>query len=222
MSIETHEVSPEEVMAFVDGELSPARAAAVSSHLEACSGCTALVADFQGLSQKMADWVIGKFPLASLEAGDSSGLSDEKTRGSVLADASRRRHPSALNWTVIGFSGLVSLVLIAVAIPNLLRSRIGANEASAVGSLRTLNSANSAYVTSYGHYPPSLWNLGPSQNNEASAGAANLIDSGLAGGQKSGYVFTYRSGAKGTYTINADPKNPGSAGIGTFPPTRRV
>ena len=49
----------------------------------------------------------------------------------------------------------IILIIAAIAIPNLLRSKIAANQASAVGSLRTLNTACIAYATSYGQFPRS-------------------------------------------------------------------
>jgi hypothetical protein len=45
------------------------------------------------------------------------------------------------------------LIIAAIAIPNLLRSKIAANQASAVGSLRPLNTWCIAYSTSYGQFP---------------------------------------------------------------------
>ena len=47
----------------------------------------------------------------------------------------------------------IILIIAAIAIPNLLRSKIAANQASAVGSLRTLNTSCIAYSTSYGQFP---------------------------------------------------------------------
>jgi prepilin-type N-terminal cleavage/methylation domain-containing protein len=55
----------------------------------------------------------------------------------------------------------IILIIAAIAIPNLLRSKIAANQASAVGSLRTLNTSCIAYSTSYGQFPAALTNLGP-------------------------------------------------------------
>ena len=48
----------------------------------------------------------------------------------------------------------IILIIAAIAIPNLLRARISANEASAVSSLRTMNTACISYDTSYGQFPP--------------------------------------------------------------------
>ena len=81
----------------------------------------------------------------------------------------------------------IILIIAAIAIPNLLRSRIAANEASAVGSIRTINTAEVTYSSSYPDCGfTSLSYLGGSGGNVTGAG---LIDSVLAGGQKSGYSF---------------------------------
>jgi prepilin-type N-terminal cleavage/methylation domain-containing protein len=114
----------------------------------------------------------------------------------------------------------IILIIAAIAIPNLLRSKMAANEASAVGSLRAINTACVTYSTIYGTgYPALLANLGPAA--PATAAAADLIDSVLAAGTKSGYVFTYTAGAAvgGTvnvYTITAVPSNVGTTGQRQF------
>jgi type IV pilus assembly protein PilA len=105
----------------------------------------------------------------------------------------------------------IILIIAAIAIPNLLRSKMAANEASAVGSLRTLNTAAVAYSTTYGTYPPSIAALGPATS--PSSTAADLIDSVLAGLTKSGYTFTFAAGASNlSYTIAAAPSTPGVTG----------
>jgi type IV pilus assembly protein PilA len=113
----------------------------------------------------------------------------------------------------------IILIIAAIAIPNLLRSKMAANEASAVGSVRTLNTAAITYSTSYGGYPATLPVMGPiAAGGTASSGLADLIDSVLATGTKSGYVFSYSaatSDANGnwvSYTLNADPVTPGTTG----------
>jgi len=113
----------------------------------------------------------------------------------------------------------IILIIAAIAIPNLLRSKIAANEASAVGSLRTLNTASVTYSTSYGGYPGSLAVLGPiAAGGTASSGLADLIDSVLASGTKSGYLFTFTEGSTDTngnvltYSITAAPTSPGTTG----------
>src|SRR5258706_5297609 len=113
----------------------------------------------------------------------------------------------------------IILIIAAIAIPNLLRSKMAANEASAVASLRTINTSAVAYSTTYGAFPTALSNLQPMAAGAApSSTAADLIDSVLALGTKSGYRITY-SGIPGTtspiigaYTITASPTNQGVSG----------
>lgn len=114
----------------------------------------------------------------------------------------------------------IILIIAAIAVPNLLRSKSSANEASAVGSLRTLNSTCTTYSSTWAKgFPVSLSNLGPGK--PATSTAADLIDSVLAGGTKSGYRFTYTSGAPtngiiSTYTITASPQTPNVTGTRYF------
>ena len=112
----------------------------------------------------------------------------------------------------------IILIIAAIAIPNLLRSKMAANEASAVGSLRSINTACVSYSTSYGQYPPTLASLGPpAAGAQATAANADLIDSVLSAGTKSGYVFTYAAVAGGgglfqTYTTTGNPQVQGTTG----------
>ena len=101
----------------------------------------------------------------------------------------------------------IILIIAAIAIPNLLRAKIAANQASAVGSLRTLNTSCIAFSTSYGQFPAALINLGPiASGGTASSTSADLIDSVLAAGSKSGYTFIYTAGASDqSYSITATP-----------------
>lgn len=125
-------------------------------------------------------------------------------------------------FTLIELLIVVAIILIiaAVAIPNLMRQKMTANETSAVGALQTLNTAAITYSTIYGGYPKSLAALGPAAN--ATANAADLIDSVLASGTKLGYVFTWTPGATDSngnvlsYSINADPVSRGTTGQRSF------
>jgi type II secretory pathway pseudopilin PulG len=128
---------------------------------------------------------------------------------------------------VLGYLGIlfipIILIIAAIAIPNLLRSKMAANEAAAVGSLRTLNTACLTYSTEYGGFPPSLDALGGKGNGaHPSATAAQLIDSFLQSGQKSGYLFFYSAGYPNdegvisSFIVNADPVLAGSTGLRHF------
>ncbi|MGO9589962.1 MAG: prepilin-type N-terminal cleavage/methylation domain-containing protein [Candidatus Acidiferrales bacterium] len=126
----------------------------------------------------------------------------------------------------------IILIIAAIAIPNLLRARMAANESSAVGSMRTINTANGNFLTQYNHsFAPTLVSLGgPTVATPVCTGAgANLIDSVLGGADpstKSGYTFTYTAGTADagdptcgsvtTYTVSGTPVSYGGTGTRSF------
>jgi type IV pilus assembly protein PilA len=86
----------------------------------------------------------------------------------------------------------IILIIAAIAIPNLMRSKMAANEASAVASLRTYNTVIVEYSIIYGTDPTtSLSQLGPAATPSSSS--ADMVDAllGAAAPKKSGYTFTY-------------------------------
>ena len=115
----------------------------------------------------------------------------------------------------------IILIIAAIAIPNLLRSRIAANQASAVGSCRTINTALITYASTFNTgYSGTLLALGPGAS-PPTASAAGLIDSVLAAGNKSGYGFVYTAGSVvggriNTYTITAIPQTVGTTGTNRY------
>jgi len=115
----------------------------------------------------------------------------------------------------------IILIIAAIAVPNFLRSRIAANQASAIESLRVISSGEVAYSTTYGTgFSTSLMALGPPASGQAaSSTAAGLVDDTLAAGYKSGYSFLYTpsmyNAATNTwngYTLLANPATYGQTG----------
>ena len=119
----------------------------------------------------------------------------------------------------------IILIIAAIAIPNLLRARIAANESSAVGSVRTVNTAEVAYNSAYPTvgFANSLTNLSGtcSGTTVPTSTSACLIDSVLAGGSKSGYSFQADAGGGsgtplGTYSVDAQPTQANQTGVRYF------
>ena len=107
----------------------------------------------------------------------------------------------------------IILIIAAIAIPNLIKSKMAANESSAVGSLRTITTGEIAYATAC----PTVGFAASLVALTAGAGCspmANEIDNTLASGIKSGYSFTYAVTAAGPpatgFTVNADPQSTSS------------
>ena len=128
----------------------------------------------------------------------------------------------------------IILIIAAIAIPNLIRSRMAANEASAVSTMRSLNTAELTFNATYGSgYTDNLTRLGePAAGSLPDSNRADIVDSVLAGMgpggtpttfNKSGYNFAYTPGGSNTtfgfiaaYEISADPQARGSSGQRSF------
>src|SRR5579862_2498067 len=105
----------------------------------------------------------------------------------------RRKAQAARGFSLIELLIVVAVILIiaAIAIPNFIRSKMRANEATAVENLRTITTANVVYSTTYSiGFSPTLVALAgnPTFPDQTQAG---LIDSVLGGGAKTGYNYTY-------------------------------
>ena len=108
-------------------------------------------------------------------------------------------------------------IIAAIAIPNLLAARRGANEGSAISSMRTLHGANVTYQATAGS--------GQFASSMAVLNTANLIDATFSGATastspKSGYFFTYTgpvaNATPSTFSCNAQPSsNSGITATGT-------
>jgi prepilin-type N-terminal cleavage/methylation domain-containing protein len=125
----------------------------------------------------------------------------------------------------------IILIIAAIAIPNLIRSKMAANEASAVASLRTINTAEVVFSSTYNTatvFSVDLKGLADggtagfcaNSTNIPTATQACLIDNALAAATasttpKSGYFFTYTTGT-GTYTLTAAPQTVNSTGVRYF------
>jgi type IV pilus assembly protein PilA len=117
----------------------------------------------------------------------------------------------------------IILIIAAIAIPNLLRARMAANEASAVASIRTINTAQVTYNSTYPTvgFAASLPVLGGVAGALCvpSSTTACLIDSVLALGVKSGYNFAAASAGGPpavTYYAKAVPVTLNQTGIRSF------
>jgi len=115
----------------------------------------------------------------------------------------------------------IILIIAAIAIPNLMRARIAANESSAASQIRTLNTAEVSYITAY---PAANYGviavLGGVVPCTPTSTTACLIDNSLAtnyGGKgKSGYMFGVLAATAGQYVATAYPIGVGSTGVNSF------
>jgi prepilin-type N-terminal cleavage/methylation domain-containing protein len=101
----------------------------------------------------------------------------------------------------------IIILLAAIAIPNLLRARLNANESAAVGAMKTIVSAAISFRSVNNAYPTQLSNL--------SSVTPEYIDDVLGGGAKQGYNF-WLAGSANTFTVNAKPQTYQTTGVRSF------
>ena len=118
----------------------------------------------------------------------------------------------------------IILIIAAIAIPNLLRSKMAANEASAVGSERTINTSELTYYNTYTVGFGTLAVLATPKAGcpagGATAAAACMLDPVLSLGSKSGYTFVFTKDSANTpavlYSIVANPVKGQVTGVSSF------
>jgi type IV pilus assembly protein PilA len=141
----------------------------------------------------------------------------------LLSRRAKRQDPSGVRgFSIIELLIVIGIILIisALAIPSLLHSKMAANEADAVSSLRTITTVQVSYGTTYGiGFAPALTSLGiPPANTPVGPSHADMIDAMLASGIRNGYAFVYNGvdldgdGTIDVYTVNANPVSPGQTG----------
>jgi type IV pilus assembly protein PilA len=125
-----------------------------------------------------------------------------RTRLSLVPGAWRLEPESGFTLIELLIVMSIMLILMALAVPQMLKVKKKANETSAVQTMRTIVSSELSYNSSYGGFACPLSSLGGDPKAGApTAQSAQLIDPALAtAGQKSGYTFAVTCGSK--VTIN--------------------
>jgi hypothetical protein len=115
----THEVEREEVMAYLDGELAPARAREVLAHLESCAECRAITDQLREVSTNLQEWTIDP-PPATLVA--PAGVPKAPRRG-LLSWLDGRAMFGLPRWAIVAASGVAAALALVVAGQTFMQSR---------------------------------------------------------------------------------------------------
>jgi type IV pilus assembly protein PilA len=115
----------------------------------------------------------------------------------------------------------IILIISAIAIPSYLRSRMQANEASAVGSLRMINTSAVTYSSTYQNvgFPTNLVDMGGASPCSATSTSACILENAIALGTKSGYSFIWTGDGMTpsvSYSLTATPLTVGGSGQRQF------
>ena len=114
MNATAHIVAPEEIMAFIDGEISVAEAQAVSAHLEDCAECAALADELRATSRSLVRWEVEAMPprleasIKELAGKSGNGFASARPR----AFRGSRWSPWHWRFWAIGTGSVAAAVLI--------------------------------------------------------------------------------------------------------------
>ena len=117
MSTTPHPIAPEEIMAHLDGELSPARAQFISAHLQSCAACEELLTSLRSSTHSLSDWTISAVPVnAKFEDHLSASAFNVSSRLSG-ASGSKLRLVLGQRWKMLAAaSALVVLLIMLVGL----------------------------------------------------------------------------------------------------------
>jgi hypothetical protein len=200
MSKNNHPIEQEELMAYLDGELATDRAVEAAAHLQHCQECQELAADLRKLSQEMQAWEVEQPENAEISAEIEAALARPTKKPGKRAKSAGWRWgmlitPSRMAWA--GGSAFLLLLVMALLIPNLLRSSIGANESARIGRERRGSQAQ-AQITPYSVPlvpPPSATPIPAKGDDEFSIRLNDNIDRvakatpGIAGNETEKYSY---------------------------------
>jgi type IV pilus assembly protein PilA len=131
----------------------------------------------------------------------------------------RKRRVSQRGFSLIELLIVIAIILIilSIALPQMSKSRMQAQEMAAVAQIGTIQKAQVQYYSQFGQYATALTQLGPPTSSGAAEGpqSAGLIPASLANGSGSGYNFTITQTPTG-YAVTAVPKAFNSTGRRTF------
>jgi hypothetical protein len=128
-----HAFEPEEIMAYLDGELEARQAAALASHLEHCGECRTIAAQLRQVSERLLDFQIEPCPLKLGEKILQQGNTDIHAV-SMLQFGKKPKPFRSFAWAAA--AAIVLLLIVAVSVPNYLRRKMAANETTRVDQYR--------------------------------------------------------------------------------------
>jgi uncharacterized protein DUF4349/putative zinc finger protein len=214
-------MEPEEIMAYLDGELSTDRAAIAAEHLKECHECQNLAGDLREVSQALMTWEIAAPEIAmSSEIAGAFATKGEKRTQPAVRTASFPVWPKIFSLRGLAWTGgvvVAAFLLLVISTPTLLKSREGAERAAQMARerQRTLDQSRVAGDSVTGSGPPQS-TAGALESYSYNGAAAN-DKSGATGKLDKNSLATYANAERGesfALTFSSDASNFTGAGTG--------
>jgi hypothetical protein len=122
-----HPIEPEDLMAYLDGELPADRAAEASAHLKECGECQGLIGELRSVSRNLRAWQVGP-PKSVTPPAIAAALAENRPASRNVLRAQRRswREVLSRHWPTVAWAGTAAaifLVVLSTMTPHLLRVR---------------------------------------------------------------------------------------------------
>src|SRR5262249_21690457 len=110
MSTNIHPIEPEELMAYLDGELPAAETTTAMSHLDLCTECQALAADFRSISQELMAWEV-ESPEAGIPSKIDAALGERlrKSEAGKVSSPRLKNRVMTSRWILAGALAIVAV-----------------------------------------------------------------------------------------------------------------
>ena len=111
----SHPIEPEELMAYLDGELAADRAAEAANHLSECAECQGLVAELRSVSHSLKTWKVEP-PASEMAPAIGIALAENRPESRQVSLAHRRgwREVLGQRWSAVAWVGGVAAVLLVM------------------------------------------------------------------------------------------------------------
>jgi hypothetical protein len=130
----THPFELEEVMAYLDGEISANRASEIAQHMQQCAECRELAGSFRNLSHELAAWEVETSPERLTEEMNSeiaaaAGTQPKQTPSALVELTPIERLIALIHslkgrpWVWAGAGSLATIFLLAITLPTLMTER---------------------------------------------------------------------------------------------------
>src|ERR1700686_3062691 len=102
----SHPIEPEELMAYLDGELTANRAMATAAHLGECAECQGLVAELRSVSHSLKTWKVEP-PESETPPAIETGLAENRPESRQVSSTHRRSWREVLGqrWAILAWTG---------------------------------------------------------------------------------------------------------------------
>jgi anti-sigma factor RsiW len=179
-----HPVAPEEIMAFLDGELSAAHAQAVAIHLDGCPECKGLAEQFRGLSRSLSQWSVPTVPLKLEEAvNDYAVKTISSSKGRKLSYPIRSGIWSWKSFAVGGVGAVAGiLLLVGISVPTLHLSERAARPMASVATQQSIEPETERYANTATRRPSGMMNNALAPPSDMATRAPGGGVAGIVGG----------------------------------------